>query len=397
MNKWFQHIIEGSTYQGLEIFELGDQVSFALLKVKKKKGELHTVLESIYNSMDEASKEITKNNLLFLTVNTSKVLYKHVDSDVSSNPEQMVIQAFPNLELENFYYQSQEASSANIVSICKKDYLKQLLGSLSNLGIFPTQIQLGIAPVFHIIDYLDKPITTGSNFKLTKDGKVETTHGILTEKMEISGLSIAPTSLVSFAHIVGHLSKTGIKGNLVDSNAILKNEFKNHRVFNLGLRMALGMFLGILLVNFLFFSNYQKKIQSLEMNYALEHEQVNSLDALEKRVALKEKRLEAITGAANSKSSFFLDRIAIQLPNSVQLDQMVYQPVLKPVRELKTIELDKNKFLISGIVQNKIEFTQWAESLEQQDWVEHIEIIIYEYVSKSKDKFTINVYLDETE
>lgn len=397
MNKWLQHIIEGSTYQGLEVFEVGNQIFYALLKVKKKKGELHTIFEGTYGSMDKVSKEIQKGAMLFLTINTSKVLRKHVDVDAPTNPEQLVVQAFPNLELENFHYQSEEISSGKIVSICKKDYLKQLLEPLNRLGIFPFQVQLGITPVFHIMDYLDQQMVKGSNFKLTNDGGIETTQEIFNEKVEINGLSIASTNLISFAQIVGYLSKTGIKGSLVDSNAGLENDFKNQRVFNLGLRTALGIFLGILLVNFLLFSHYQKKIQSLEATYALEHVQVNNLQALEERVSLKEKKFVGIIGAANSKTSFFFDRIAMQIPNSVQLQQMVYQPKLKPVRESKKIELDEGGILISGAVQNKAEFVQWIDSLEQQDWIGRTEIISYEYLSKSRDKFAIKIHLDETE
>ncbi len=397
MRNWLQHIIEGNVYLGLEVFETGNQVFYALVKVKKKKGELHIVYENTFDALEEVSNEIQKNVLLFLTINTSKVLRKPVEMGSVSHLEQLVVQAFPNLELENFHYQSLDLPNGKMVFISKKDYVQQLLGQLGTLGISPFQIQLGIAPANQLVEYLDQPMADGSNFKLYKDGVLEPSDTLPSGKVKISELSMHANSILSFGQVLGHLRKAPIAASLASFNTHLKDGFKNHRVFNFGLRLALGTFLGLLLFNFLLFSHYQTKIQSLENAYGLEHQQVNNLRALEKRVALKEHKLKAILGAVNSKSSYFLDRIAKGTPSSVQMDQLIYQPTVKPVREAKIIELDKDNILISGVTQNKLEFAQWTDSLEQRDWVNHTEIISYEYLSKSKDQFAFKVYLDAIE
>src|SRR5690606_34978314 len=101
-----RHIIEGSTYQGLEVFEQGQTVHYSFLKLKRSKGELTVLTDTNSGSLDTFIAEINTKNPLVLVINTSKVLKKQIAMEVQGSPQQWVARAFPNLDLDNFYWQT---------------------------------------------------------------------------------------------------------------------------------------------------------------------------------------------------------------------------------------------------------------------------------------------------
>ncbi|TMU55667.1 hypothetical protein [Flagellimonas algicola] len=394
MKNWLKHIVEGNSYQGLEIFEIEGKIWYALLHVQKEKDELHVRFEKTFDSLDKVTSHIHRNTILFLTVNTSQILTRRVDVASKIGSEQMVVTAFPNLDLENFYFQTMDLNGNQQVAISKRDYLGSLMEELAGYGLSPVQVALGTTPVQFILGHMDSVEIFGSNYKLSQDGKLEMTHNSSDEKVKMGELMLSSASITSFAQILGHLKRMPELGNLVTTNMFLFNEFKNRRLFHFGLRWSLGIFLGILLVNFLYYSSYQSELGNMEIQ-ASAQQQLNLFNAMQERVALKEEKLMAVTNAVNSKSSFYLDRIALELPSSVLLDKITYQPTLKPVRDGKVIELQEKVILVAGVTQSKLEFIAWTSELENKVWVDKVEIESYEYVSKQRDRFALKMYLDE--
>nr|WP_299381199.1 hypothetical protein [Allomuricauda sp.] len=396
MKNWFSHIIKGNSYQGLEIFEIGGEVRYALLKILRKKDELYVKFEETFDSIADLAPNIQRNTILFLSVNTSQILTKSVDGKTELNPEQLIMTAFPNLDLDSFYYETMDGLENRQVSICKRDYLSSLMEELARSGITLAQIALGTSPIQNIQGYLNESEVIGSNYQLSANGSIEPiakSSGVINQ---VGGMSLKSFSLTSFAQILGHIQAQPHFGNLNGKNAFLLNDFKNGRLFHIGLRTSLGIFLTILLVNFLFYSSYRNELQDIGAPVT-EQQQTNLLNTLRERVTLKEEKLAAVTNSINSKASFYLDRIAHEIPTTILLDGFIYQPHAKQIAKGKAIELEEYVMLIAGVAHNKSEFTQWTSGLEHKPWVERVEIDSYEYLTKGKDQFTLKVYLDEAE
>lgn len=397
LKNWVQHIIKGNTYQGLEIFELDNHIYYSFLRVTQKNGELFTLSGKVFENPDGLIKHINKKETLLVSINTSKVLRKQVEADAPDNSEQWVPHAFPNLDLNNFYYQVMDSTSLKMVALGKKEHIDQQLKTLEDHNIEPTSVSLGIANLENAIPYLKDSPVLGSNFELTKSDhglQFKTSDSFREVSMEINGLSLTNAGLLPFSNILGHLGKVEAQSNLEVVNKQFENRFKNHRFFDLGLRWGLGVMLGVLLLNFLLFSYYRDKTQSMETASSLEQQNI-TLNTLKKKVSEKESRLTTLLQSSNSRSTFYLDRIAHEIPSSILLDEMEYLPLLKPVRDKKPIETKEQAITISGQTRNNDEFTQWTEKLEKQEWVQKVDIEAYEYDSKNRDNFSINVVLHE--
>src|SRR5690606_23368903 len=105
---------------------------------------------------------------LVLVINTPKVLKKQIGMEVQGAPQQWVARAFPNLDLDNFYWQILDSKGFRVVSMAKKPEIDGLLEELKGLGIVPTGISLGISGLRHSLPFLEQPVH-GSNFMIAPD------------------------------------------------------------------------------------------------------------------------------------------------------------------------------------------------------------------------------------
>ncbi|WP_036384443.1 hypothetical protein [Muricauda sp. MAR_2010_75] len=400
MKHWFQNIREGCTFQGLEVFEVDNTAFFSLLNVKRTKSELVTVYEGLFENLEELVSYVNKKQPLLLTINTAKVLKKQIPLDIKGTPEQWVSIAFPNLSLENFYYEVLDSKELRVVSLSKKEHIVHFLETLQSHGIIPCSVSLGVSGIGNCLSYFTETTVRGSNFELSKHGGSEVAMDVINStrkaRLELNGLTLSNISLLSFSNILGHLGKVPKASNLLSFNEELGNNFQNSRLFDVSVKWGLGIFLAILLSNFLLFSHYHNKTMGMETLASIE-QQNNTLKILKSKVVEKENRLKTLLGSASSSSTYYLDQIAKELPNSILLENMDYQPLSKPVRDNNVIEVLEHVIMVAGNSNDKTEFSQWTESLETKSWVDKVEIIGYEYVTKSMDSFTLKITSNEVE
>ncbi|WP_127019815.1 hypothetical protein [Flagellimonas beolgyonensis] len=397
MKNRFQHIIEGNIYQGLEIFEIDNSKYYTFLKLYKKKGELTVSFEELFTDLDNLVASVDNKKALAVVLNTSKVLKKKISNGTPANVEQWVAQAFPNLDLENFYYQVLDSADFKVVSISKKSEVDIFLKQLRQNGIVPSKIAIGISELSNTLPYLHFPVH-GSSFYIDENEnagpEINNSDKMEGGTIDMNGLTLSRTSLLSFSSILGTVNHVQVPSNLQDINLSLDHGFKNRRFFSLGSQLGLGALLVLLLLNFVLFSHYRSKTLDMDTIASLEN-QSNLLNLTKDRIANKESKLNALMNSSNSKVTFYLDQIGNSLPASILLDKLDYQPLLKPVQDDKPIEMVQNTMIVTGLTNNKEEFTSWADDLEKMDWIKTIEIQSLEFDTKNSDRFTLKIGIHE--
>ena len=400
VKKLLRYLTEGNTFFVLEIFEVQDQPLFCLQKIQLKKGELEVVAVNTATTLEDILPVVEKKKPLLITLNTAQVLKKSQQAADTDHPEVMVTNAFPNLQLDNFYYQLFTHQGHAVISIAKKAYVDDCLEQFKNLGLPAFRLSLGLGEMTSMVG-LALGAITGSNFELhwqNDPHKVITPLSQLqTGHLALNGLSLQYTQVLGFAQLLSHLGAGKSISNLSQVNTRLQNELSNTRVFDFGLKATLGCFVCLLLANFLVFQYYHNKNQELEASLASGQLQDKSVQQLSKRVALKEERLKVLRHSKDSKTSWYLDQLGKSVPNSVSLGSVEFQPLLVPLRSNKPVALHQGSLQISGVTHNKIAFTDWSDTLESQSWVERIEVVGYNYRSNASANFTLNLILSATE
>ena len=398
--EFIKNIVQGNIFQSLEIFEVNGRDYFALLVLENRKGELEVIAEHLTETLEDLQQFLEKKNPLLLTINTSKVLKKQFITESNNNPELLLANIFPNLELDNFYYQLLTSRSQSVVSISKKDHIDRYLAQLGKIGIKPLKIALGISNIL-ILEGFAKGTLMGSSFKVVLSETLFETYKNVSENNEttiwLNGITFKNWSLLGFAQILAFLQQQSQSSNLANLNLNLSNEFKNRKWFVFGVKFGLGFLLLLLFVNFLVFNHFHEKNKELTTATMNTQNLDSILNQLQKRILNKELRLHSILNSKNSKTSYYLDELGKLVPKSVYLKNMQYQPLMKPIRDDKAIDLIDNIIQISGTTEENNQFTLWFDNLEIQEWVNSVEIMDYEYLSNSSANFTLKVFLNQNE
>ena len=397
--EWLTYIKEGDVYAGLEICVHKGSPCYNLILLNKRKGELHITQEIQVKKLSEISQYLKKSTPLLLTINTSEVLAKKMNNYEQPNPKALVNEAFPNLNLENFYYSILLNQGSPIVTIAKKDYVDGIIEQLKLLKHKPVQIALGTGAIENILMYLEDLSIETSNYRLEiANQKIETMqHSVVASPGDysINGLHISGNSLLAFSNILGFIGKKTINSNLKDFNAIGVKEFINNRIFNLGLKSSLVFFLVLLLSNFFVFDHYFGQLDSLKTAMELNNSRITELKELETSVSKKQQRVALLSSSSGSKVSYYLDEFAKEIPKSILLDKITFQPLEKPMRELKPILLESHQILVAGISKSGEDFSKWIVGLERKEWVNSVETLDYDYVTSNASRFLIKIECSE--
>lgn len=404
MLKYFlTYVNEGSIYYGLEISEnLGD-LSFHLLEIQRKKQELFIVSEESHATLKDAIGKLKKNASVFLVINTGQILTKISEPSKTISAEALVHNAFPNLDFNTFYYELTKTNENLLISISLKEYVNTFLNTLIALNVNVVNFSLGVSPITSVTEFLQDGKTKISNAQLVMiDNMIEKVFPALdkenqgTSTYDVNGIKVKNNFLLSFSGILKHfIGLDDSFSNFIDRTSDFKKEFRNKRYFTILLKSSLALILGALLINFLFFSYYLDQVETLQENLAVNNVNKNQLVKLKEDVREKEERIEAILSTSNSRATLVIDKIVQEIPLSIILSELEYQPLIKPLRDGKEVEVRQNTIILSGQARESKEYYTWVESLEKLPWIGHIETTDYDYENKNTSNFSLEIEIDE--
>ena len=355
-----------------------------------------------FKALAEVNGHIKKNSPLFLVVNTSNVLTKIVE--VSKEPDEALVHhTFPNLDFENFYYEVAPVHGKTMVSIAKKTAIQTILAQFKEQKLSLIDFSLGISSVKTISAYVTQGTLYLSNTQIEmQEGSIGQKTPLLDAENngsfsnEINGLQVSDKGVLGFANILKYVSKDAdYFVNFQDELTTHEKEFKDQRHFEILLKISLATILGVLLFNFLFFDHYYKQVETLKTSSEVNSTNKERLNELKILVEQKEERVNTILSTSNSKVSFYLDALAQSIPSSILLNVIQYQPLKKPPRPSKPIELQQKTIVISGATNDGAAFSSWLESLEALDWVSSAETTNYDYGSSNSSNFSIKIELND--
>ena len=390
----------GNNLYGVEIFHEDVNEIYQLIHIQKIKQELVVVSNKRFDNWENLSEFLDKKIPLCLCINTPEILDKLSSKRSEISNDGLVEQSFPGLDFERFYFNISEFRTATYLAIIEKKSVLTLLEKFKNNNIPILGFSLGLSNLSPLLSYIKNNESIYTNTKHIRFGDdfadiLNSTDKANNAIYNINGLKIDSTILLSFGSVLHHLmgdKKT--LSNYAGSEIKFKNEYKYLRRFQVLLWPIIGFFLALLLINFFVFNHYYSQLETLNQNVALNISNKEKLMTLRESVNLKESRVAVILGNKNSKSSFFLDQIANSVPNTVLLNELTLQPLLKPLRSEKPIEQDLKTILIKGETSNSDDFSPWITTIENISWIKSVETMEYGFKSKNSSFFTLKLTID---
>ena len=370
----------GSSFCAIE--HANDAV-FLLIQLKKKKKELVILQEEKRTSLKSLFEVIGKQKHVFLTINNEQVISKQIDF-VHTDEERVVKAAFPNIVLQDFYFDVYQNDVISLVSICRKEVLDKIVQEYKEKGISVIDFSLGNIGIKSLMPFLDEERINTSNATVNIEGgkiqTIEKNEGI-SQSYQINGLEANNESVLSLAGVISYYSE--LNKEKKPSQKRLEKEYEQKRFFNLGIQVALGFLFTVLLINFLVFSSYRSEVGILKTELELNETYKKQLTSLNDVVSKKKKLVESITSASSSRIIWYVDQISKTVPNTLLLKEMNYQPIIGSIKEKKPIQFKTNLIEVQGVLKNDVDFNQWIAVLEGLKWIEKVSNVNYR-IGKSK-------------
>lgn len=386
------YTLYGSSFTGLELTnkESLDVVTGIILKRQKK--ELNKSNSFEENSIDDISKHLKKEQPIWLCINNRQVLAKKVESS-QSNSTQLVHSAFPNIDINDFFYDIMALQQGYLVHICRKNYVNELLEKFQEQKACIVGVSLGNSPMEAITPYLDQDEVETTNYQIKTINKsisevIKRNEEVLKE-YQINGLQVSNKQVLSLAVVLQSLLDAGNRiTNLIDLSTVLTTNFEQKRFFDQFLKVSGLVILSLLLVNFMFFNHYFNKANDLRQISQMNESSKSKVVSLNESVSKKEKMVSDMLNSGSSKTSWYINQIVKTLPPTILLQEWNYQPLSKRIKENQDILVENGLLTVTGISQDSKVFSQWIEQLEQMGWIKQV---MTEYGSETSKSSHFNL------
>lgn len=391
-----KYILHKNQYFGVEHSVTYEQEVIHSTCLKKLKNTLDVNQRfSVYSIENLASKLPSKTGI-FLILNNNHVISKQVASNKSLEADNVIHNAFPNINLADFYYEYITQNSSTFISICRKDYLDTLIEKYQNHDIQIIGISLGNLIFSSATSFLEDQIFFTSNAKIVLENKsvqsIESNKANQITKHNINGIATDNTYILSlFGALIPAVHYISPVNNFNALKTSLKTAFEQTRYFKLLLKTGLLLLLTVLLINFFVFNRYFNKVSMLEQTSQVNLNSKQSLLKLNEETTKAQKMVDDMFKNSISKSSFFVNGIVKSLPNSIVLSELNYQPLAKNIKTNAPVAITENTIIVSGESLDSRMFSEWLNKLENLSWIAQVDILNYNDAAKSISNFSVKI------
>ncbi|GAA3647416.1 hypothetical protein [Flavivirga jejuensis] len=387
----------GNHFCGVEHTVQNDQdvIYTTVLKKSKNDIDIENVLKE--TSFDSLFDKLPKKQPVFLIINNNNVLTKQIKSPLKEI-EKLVYNAFPNINLEDFFYEGITQEDNHFIAICRKVYVKELISKYQTKEFSIINVSLGNSVITNSSNFINSNTICTSNANISiANGSITAIDKIETKELihyNVNGLEVNNNQLLSFSGALNVvLQSFSPLTNFDLLKQSLKIDYQQSRFFTQFVKFALVFILTSLLINFFIFNHYFNEVNTLEQTSQVNQTTKKKLLDLNESVNKSQKMVDDMLKSSASKSSYFANIIIQGLPNSILLSELNFQPVLKRIKKGQSIEVDSNVILISGASNNSDMFSEWMVDINKLNWVRKTEILSYEDTSKTSSNFSIKLVI----
>lgn len=392
MLKQLEHITKSKSVAGLEIVILPDggyQLQLIILK-KQQSTLVSTTQRSALSTFADAKAAIDPKTPLMIVINGKGIIHRKVHTSEQEPPTALLNKLLPNANVDDFIIQKTPLHAAEaFVSVIRLTAFQAIIEELISSGL--TNVVacfLGpfvITNLFPVVEpsFFNSPFVDISNFRLQLSDQqitgMESTSNTPTGMVKIGNERFTYEMLLPFAAALAYF--TGDRNDVFNSQALnqLKEEFRQKQKFELrGWTLLITTFL-ILIINYFVFDHYWT--QNKEMTAQLESTQaaLNQYEKLKAEYGQKQQFLKENGLLENSRTSYYADQLAAQLPVSIQLTGLNIHPLKKKKagEEDKGFVFENQRILVSGNCQQNTALNEWMKKVKKFPWVEEVALLNY--------------------
>ncbi|WP_298760660.1 hypothetical protein [uncultured Psychroserpens sp.] len=399
IHKLISYLTYGNRFYSVEQTQANGDIIYNGIGLTKNKSQVNIEDSFQCHDLDQVSKCIPKGKAVFLVINNEFVITKKVESNTTETLK-LVHQAFPNIKIDEFYYEVLNQDTVHFVSICRKAHVDDLLKDYESNALSVVDFSLGNLMVASLAGFISEDSIHTSNAVLTKvHHQIHTIaiqSNVVDVNYEVNDTSLNNNQLLTFSAALSLITTSKPLQSAFDSTQQnLLTNFKEKQFFTQFIKIGLSFLFVLLLVNFFLFNNYYDKVNELKETAQVLNASKTKVVDLNGSVLKMQKMVEDILKSNASQSSFYSNAIITSLPGEIILSELNYQPLLKKIKASKPIEHDINVLVVSGTSLKSVLVSEWISELEAFDWIDHIEIVNFDDTSKSSSSFSFKIHIQD--
>lgn len=396
----FKNILKSKSSAGLEVIILPDgSYELNLVVLKKEKSLLITEkqIEGLV-SVEEAATLIDPTIPLILIINGKGIIHRKMDIHENDTALTLLNKIFPNANSDEFVIQKTVLNSTQaFVSVIRLNSLTEILDQLVTnkmtsiagcfLGPFVINDLLPLIPTDAINN--ENIIVGNYQLQVREQQITEITAASITDNKNIvvGNENIPQKLLVAFAGALSWFTgnANGI-ANAVQVNG-LKEEFREKQTFQARGWAALAATFLILMINYLVFNNYWSKNNEMNSQLLLTQSALQRYEKLKTEFAQKKEFLEQNGLLDHSRTSYYADQLAHDLPATIQWTGLNIHPLKKKKAsdETETLSFENKRISVSGNCQRSTDLNDWMKEIKKQTWVKDVTLVDYKQENAKED------------
>ncbi len=404
----FDNLMKSASVNGVELAIQSDgKYLFHLATLKKEKSTIVIEQQVVcVNTIADLKEKIDAKMPLVISITGKGIINKKIDATPIDSNKILLNKILPNANEAEFCIQKTLIDDKSIfVSVIRNSLLDEILNEFKTIGIDSIQeCYLGPFAINNCLPFIDEKINNIQlkNYKLgVKNGLIQdlnqddtfTAENVIT----IGDDPIQLEQLISFATAFSYHRNT-LNSGIVNSILLeeLKLNFKEKRKFVSRTWAMLLSFFFILLINYFVFNNYWTKNNEISSRLEINKSSLNRLDTLKNEFQQKKMFMQQNGLMENSLTSFYADKLAESLPNSISWTNLEIHPVKKKEANAESdlIQFENKIIRISGNCQYSLDLNDWMKHLKNFLWIDKLELLNYKQDNANdKGAFLLEIQL----
>jgi Tfp pilus assembly protein PilN len=396
----FKNILKSKSSAGLEIIILPDgSYELNLVVLKKQKSSLVTEKQSEgLSAFKEAAALIGSEIPIIIIINGKGVIHRKVDVHENDSSTMLLNKILPNASANEFVIQKTVLNSTQaFISVIRLNSLTEILNqlitnkmtSIAGCSLGPFAIN-DLLPLISTDAINNENIVIGNYQLQVREQQItEINTATLSDNKNIvvGNESIPEKSLIAFATALSYF--TGNDNGILNSIQVnnLKEEFYQKQKFEVRGWAVLAVTFLILMINYFVFNNYWSKNNAMNAQLTLTQSALQRYEKLKTEFAQKKEFLEQNGLLDHSRTSYYADQLAGNLPASIQWTGLNIHPLKKKKAsdETETLFFENKLISISGNCQRSTDLNDWMKEIKKQTWVKDVTLVDYKQENAKED------------
>jgi len=388
------------TVAGLHIWidSTGDMV-LRLVILSKDKKSFKILFTETYNDISEAIKKIPARSPLIVSVCGYGIIHKSVDK---KDIEEGITKVLPNAKISELYIQKiyQEKTEKVIFSVGRKDKIDEIITTLNDLKFFPYNITLGPFGIINLLPLIspDEKIETPRYTIEVRDRTIlsfcETKKNYTSLEINFGDQVLLSEYLVAFSNCLGFFAPTDLLSNNISAIEKQQQEFTSKKLlYILGLSIPAIIFL-ILTINMFLLSKYSSENRLLNQRIQYGHRLMKDTDSLKKILSVREAFIEKSGNNSLPRMSYFSDRIASIIPQSIALERLNVYPLETASNNRNMTRFRENAIIMTGNLNSSEALEILIKRSSTFNWIKTADLINYLDAGADPPYFTIEIKIE---